>query len=238
MTFDKKSKPPCTATWFLRRMSLYNGNHSSLGDFEETFSRVVQQKGFYRASFWYWTQVLQSLPGYLKLHFILGIQMLKNHIKIAIRNLRKHKSYSFINILGLSVGLICCIFILLYVLYEISYDSYHMDAERIFIVGSESESEKGRGMFVANMAMTIPMLKERFPQVAYGARVNVGRIVQVNYKENVFKEQRLWHADSEIFNILKISFIEGDPVTALRRPHTVVITQRMAIKYFFRKILM
>ena len=115
--------------------------------------------------------------------------MFRNYFNIALRNLKKHKGYSFINIIGLSVGLTCCIFILLYVMFELSFDAHHSDIDRIYLVGTETHSDRGRGMTFDNMAMTIPMLRERFPQVEIAARVNVGWITQVSADEIAFKEQ-------------------------------------------------
>ena len=161
--------------------------------------------------------------------------MLKNYLKIAFRNLQKHKGYSLINILGLAVGIACCTFILLFVQFELSFDSYHKDIDRIFLVALSSQSESGKSLTYGNMPLVAPTLKERFPQVEYASRLNSGWIVQVSYNDKVFKEQGLWHADPDIFQVLDIPIIQGDPETVLNKLNTAVLTQHMANKYFGEK---
>lgn len=80
--------------------------------------------------------------------------MLKNYFTVAFRNMKRHKGYSFINIAGLSLGIACCVFILLFVRLELSYDSYHPDVDRIFRVGLMKETEKGKKAEGSNL---IPM---------------------------------------------------------------------------------
>ncbi len=226
---------PKFSKWFLRRFLLSYSKSSALGDLEEEFELLVQEVGLRRAKHWYRWQVLKSLPSLVHHILFWRITMFRNYITIAMRTLKKHKGYSLINILGLAVGLACCIFILLYVLFELSFDTYHQDVDRIYMVGITSQSDKGREMTIGNMALTIPTLRERYPQVTLAARLNTDRITQVSAGDNVFKEQGLWHADPDIYKILTIPFVQGNPETALERPQTIVLTEEMALKYYGRK---
>ncbi len=155
-----------------------------------------------------------------------------NYLKVTLRKMRQKKAYSVINIVGLATGIACCLFILLYVLFELSFDNFHKDADRIYIVGQDRKSEAGRELVGANFPLLAPTLKERYPQVEAAGRLNQGWISQVKYKDKVFKEEALWDADPGIFDVLTIPFIQGNPKTALERPNTAVLTELLANKYF------
>jgi len=161
--------------------------------------------------------------------------MFKNYFKIMFRNIKKHKGYSFINIAGLAIGITCCIFILLYVRFELSFDDYHEDLDRIYFVALSSTSENGHSNSLGNMSLLAPTLKEKFPQVENSGLLNSGWIVQVQYEDKVFKEQGLWNANPDLLQVFSIPFIQGDPESAIDRPNTAVLTEQMANKYFGNK---
>jgi putative ABC transport system permease protein len=155
-----------------------------------------------------------------------------SYLKVALRKIRQNKAYSAINIIGLATGITCCLFILLYVLFELSFDNFHKDVDRIYIVGQDRRSETGRELVLGNFPLLAPTLKDRYPQVEAAGRINQGWITQVKYKDKVFKEDGLWDADPGIFEVLSIPFVQGDPRTALERPNTAVMTVSFAKKYF------
>lgn len=158
--------------------------------------------------------------------------MLKNYIKIAIRNLLKYKGTSFINILGLSVGIACCILISLFVLDELSYDRYHEKSDQIYRVtlqGIIGTNEFNGAITCAPMAAA--MVRD-FPEVTAATRFRNFGFPVLRYGEKVFSEERFFWADPTIFDVFTIPFIKGNPKTALSKPNTVVITQTMAKKYF------
>ncbi len=155
-----------------------------------------------------------------------------NYLKVTLRKIRRNKAYSVINIVGLATGIACCLFILLYVLFELSFDNFHKDVDRIYIVGQDRRSEAGRELIGGNFPLLAPTLKERYPHVEAAGRFNQGWIVQVKYKDKIFKEESLWDADPGLFEVLSTPFIQGDPKTALERPNTAVMTEFYAEKYF------
>ncbi|MFZ5980782.1 MAG: ABC transporter permease [Candidatus Zixiibacteriota bacterium] len=161
--------------------------------------------------------------------------MLGNYIKIALRNLRLYKGYAAVNILGLAVGLACCIFILLYVRFETSYDNYHEDAERIFRVNLHKQTESRDTRFAGCGDITAGVLRENFSELENVARLSRSRPYTVVYKDKVYFEELLNSADGEIFDIFLMPFVEGDPRTALERPYTAVLTTDMVEKYFGRE---
>jgi putative ABC transport system permease protein len=160
--------------------------------------------------------------------------MFKNYFKTAFRSLVKNKFYTLINIIGLAVGLATCLLILLYVLDELSYDKYNVNADRIYRVNNEVKF--GGNYFdlaVAPPLMGPTMVKE-FPQVEQYTRIRwYGSFLVRKGNENL-KEGRVAFGDSTLFNVFTLPMIAGNPKTALKEPHSLVITESIAKKYFNR----
>jgi putative ABC transport system permease protein len=159
--------------------------------------------------------------------------MLKNYFKIAFRNLIRYKGYSFINIFGLAVGIMCCLLILVYVQDELSYDRYHKNADNIYriinsgvIRGSEIEIPRVAGPWG-------PAMEEEFPEVLRSVRIKPpnSRWV-VEYEDRRFLEKGLYFADPAFFEVFDVEMVTGDFKTALDAPYSAVITEKMAEKYF------
>jgi len=141
--------------------------------------------------------------------------------------------YSSINIFGLAIGLACCIFILLYVRNELSFDRYHKDHNRIFRVGLDMKSSSGSTKYASNVPPLAHELKKKIPEVEEAARIGGFYYIQLVRRGDIaFYENGFMYVDPEIFSILTIPFKEGDPQTALRAPNTVVFPERLAQKYF------
>ncbi|MDX1585382.1 MAG: ABC transporter permease [Balneolaceae bacterium] len=158
--------------------------------------------------------------------------MLKNYIKIALRNLRKQKGYAFINIFGLAVGLACCILIMIYVTHELSYDKHHEYSERIYRVISKIDFSGNYLELASAPAPMGPTLKQDFPEVEAVTRFRpIGSRIVKRGDINI-KEEGLVLADPSVFRVFSIPMRYGDPETALEQPNTVVITDKMAQKYF------
>lgn len=164
--------------------------------------------------------------------------MFNNYLKIALRNIFKHKGYSLINIVGLAIGMACCLLILLYVQDELSYDRYHENADRIYRVIEEVRLE---GVGEESSSMPFPTgdtLPLEYPD-AVEASVRFFNFqlptMSVQYgtsDEKLFNEPRFFFADSAVFQVFSFEMIEGDPKKALEEPNTIVITEAMAEKYF------
>ncbi len=158
--------------------------------------------------------------------------MFKNYLKIAFRNISRYKGYSFINIFGLAIAVICCIFIFLYVHHEMSYDRYHKDHDRIFRVAEDIQTKTANRIFAPVSPPLAPALKENFPQVEYAGRIMNLPSGLVKYKDKIFYENNVFTADQDILHIFTIPFLKGNPSEALARPRTLVVTEEMAAKYF------
>jgi putative ABC transport system permease protein len=159
--------------------------------------------------------------------------MLKNYLKIALRNLRRHKTYSFINVVGLAVGLACCLLISLYVKDELSYDRYHAKADRIFKIVTDSRWPEKESKFALTPAPLAEALVRDFPEVETATRLFTffGEGL-VAYGEKRFTEPRIYFGDSTFFEVFSIPLLAGDARTALARGNAVVLTQNVARKYF------
>jgi putative ABC transport system permease protein len=158
--------------------------------------------------------------------------MIKNYIKIAIRNLLKYKGFSFINITGLAIGITCCILILLFVQDELSYDKFNEKYGRIYRVWLDiniSGMVQQQTVTCAPLAET--MMRE-LPEVESAVRIRNTGFPVMRYQEKVFSEEYFFNADSNVFDVFTIPFVQGDPKTALTKPSSVVITEEIAKKYF------
>jgi ABC-type antimicrobial peptide transport system permease subunit len=155
--------------------------------------------------------------------------MIKNYIKIALRNIVRHKGYSFINIAGLAVGMACCILILLWVQDELSYDKFHKDAESIYHVLAHTD--------VKNISVTptllAPTLKETFPEIVDATRYHwLFQDILLSYKNTAFNEKGLRLVDPSFFKVFTFPFLKGNPDTALNDPYSIVVSEAIAEKYF------
>lgn len=158
--------------------------------------------------------------------------MIRNYLRIALRNITKYKSFSIINIVGLAVGIACCIAIVLFVRDELSFDRFNKDADQIYRIHFHAFFNGKDANLAVSAAPLEPTLFRDFPEVISATRiVNFGFPV-LRYKDKAFSEERFYWADSTFFDVFTAHFIEGNPKTALTQPNTVVITEAMAKKYF------
>jgi putative ABC transport system permease protein len=157
--------------------------------------------------------------------------MLKNYIKIALRNIIRQKGYSLINIASLSIGFFCCILILLYIRYELSYDKYHNDAQYIYRVVREHQGEPV--WYNSSEHPLAASLKRDFPEIIKATRVKKNDDVGlVEYNSKRFNEKDIYFVDPDFLEIFTFPLVSGDMSTALKEPFSVLITQEMAEKYF------
>jgi len=156
--------------------------------------------------------------------------MLKNYLKIALRNIRRHKGYSFINIAGLAIGMACCILILLWVQDELSYDRFHENAGDIYRVLQDIKFADHDTTWAINQGPLGPSLKTDFPEIINATRITWRRL-RLTYNDKRFDEV-LGMADDSIFEMFTFPLVKGDPATALSDPHSIVVTEEMAEKYF------
>jgi putative ABC transport system permease protein len=159
--------------------------------------------------------------------------MFKNYLKIALRNILKQKTYFLINVIGLAIGFVCCLLIFMYVQDELSYDKYHVKGNRIYRVCREYKFSNIEGTSGTTTPPMAKMLKHDFAYIENATQLSSWKFENViRYKDKKFFEKRIIAVDSSFFDIFTIPFIAGNPKTALAQPYSMVITQKMAQKYF------
>ncbi|HWC53765.1 MAG TPA: ABC transporter permease, partial [Chitinophagaceae bacterium] len=157
--------------------------------------------------------------------------MIKHYFKTALRNLGKSKAFSFINILGLTVGLTCCILMVLYIRHELSYDDFQKNGDRMARV--IMEYSEGGSVMKGNFTSTkvAPAFKRNFPEIEQAVRMYEGTRV-IRYQDKLFDEKSFMYADSTFFDMFSFQLLKGNPQYALSGPNVVLFTQSAAKKYF------
>lgn len=212
------------------------------GDLEEAYARNVTEYGIKKANAIYRKEVLlmmrPSVVRKIKGQFNNSnnnIDMIRNYIKIAIRNIRSQKVYSIINILGLAVGMAATILITLFVQYEMSYDQYHEKADRIYRVSREWLNQNGESsLHLGHLAPPFaPLMKNDFEGLAETVvRLNSGYGPLMTTDDKRFEEEHYFWADPDVFEVFSWNFISGNPDDALNEPNTIVLTKTAAQRYF------
>ncbi|MEQ8416340.1 MAG: ABC transporter permease [Imperialibacter sp.] len=160
--------------------------------------------------------------------------MLKNFFNVTFRSILKHKFYSFINILGLSIGITCFLMITLYVQDELSYDKHLPAIERLHRL--DFTGTVGGNAFVTSLSSVpaAPAILNDYPEVEAAVRVRErgNELIKPEGQIQIFNEQRLLLADSNIFNFFQIPLLEGDASTALAGPKKIALNATTAKKYF------
>ena len=155
--------------------------------------------------------------------------MFSNYLKVALRQLMRQKGYSFINIMGLTIGMACFILIGLWVRDELSFDQFHQNKEQIFRILNKTES----GDLIPSPTYALaPALKSLYPEVEEFSRVWFFHSSLVKYGDKRFEEDRIYMADPGFFRMFSFPFIKGDPETVLVDRNAIVLTEDAALKYF------
>ncbi len=159
--------------------------------------------------------------------------MLKSYVTIALRNLIRHKGYTFINVLGLTVGLACFLLIALYVKDELSYDRYHRNADRIYRVTRDWVEKSGTvSLHLGHVAPPFgPLLKNDFGEIEQVVRL-LGTGFTLSHGDKVFNEEDIFFAEENLFKVFTFHVTQGNPDKALADPFTIMLSRPMAEKYF------
>jgi len=158
--------------------------------------------------------------------------MWKNYFKVAWRSMLKQKLYSFINLLGLTIGMTCFILIALYIQYELGYDQFHENSEHIYRAYHQQPGNEylGSDYFAVTPAGLGTALEEEIPEVQKATTFKKQNAL-ISYQQENYYEKGLW-ADNQFFDIFSFSFLQGNPQMALESPKTIVLTQSFAQKMF------
>ncbi len=159
--------------------------------------------------------------------------MLRNYLKIAWRNIWKNKVFSAINIIGLSIGLACCILMFLLIQHELSYDKFNVQAKNIYRITSVMDGTDGKRNLAITPAPWAPLMKKDYPEIKNFVRLlkdekaTVGQTGEQHYYEN-----DLLYSDSTFFDVFSFSLSKGNAALALEQPNSIILSKETAIKYF------
>ncbi|MFC1725710.1 ABC transporter permease [candidate division KSB1 bacterium] len=232
---SKKIKLPFPAFKLLKLFSYYNNEFDIVADSTDLYDITFKNAGKLKANLWLFRQVLLSMIHYFKFRIYWSIIMFRNYLKIAMRNIGRNKSYSFINITGLCLGIASCLLILAYVNFEFSFDKYHRNANRIYRFAA-SGTQYGDEYSVAGIpALASEYLSNNIPEIENITRFAKPRFDTYRYKDRQYRENGMLYADNSVFEIFDFKLIEGDPGKALEAPYTIVLTAETAVKYFGRE---
>ncbi len=232
MSRDHKELPRL-AFWLLRRVLPRQDFIYLNGNFEDIYENMVQTEYRFKAGIWIWREILKSLPGFLYSALYWRMMMFRNYFIMTLRNIRKHTLYSIINIAGLSLGLAVCLLIFLWVQNEFGYDRFHVNRDDIAQVYSELQYSSGSSQI--NTGSYFPLakvLKSECPEIVDAIRYEFVTGLLLRGGEKQFMNDIVGLADPTFFDIFSFPFIKGNPKTALKENYSVVLTEKMAKKYF------
>jgi len=203
------------------------------GDYVEIYNMMCLEKGKISANFWLCKQLFKGLWVYLYDSIYWRTAMFKNYFKSAVRNLKNNRTYSFINIIGLSVGMACCIIVLLWVGNEMSYDTFHRNKDQIYRIVSEETHREHPQAFAVTPPPLASTLKREYADIIAATNFS-GTGMRLLQGEKSFYERGCL-ADPDFLQIFTFPFEKGDPKTALSEKLSIVISRGIAEKYFNQK---
>src|SRR4051812_3692645 len=159
--------------------------------------------------------------------------MIKNYLKIAWRSLKKNKLTSFINVFGLTLSISICLLIVLFIYEEVNYDKFEVDNERIY--RAEQIVVQGDGVkkeWAASPALFKTAFLDRYEEVESSTRLMPSPYAFIKIGDKLFKEENSFLVDSTFFNVMGLSLLKGEVAKALAEPTSIVISEKMAMKFF------
>ena len=220
---------PKWSEWLLKRLTPFSAEEGFKGDIVEEYEERLRLEGRSNANRWIHMHALKAIPKALHSWLVSGGSMFCNYLKTAYRNIERYRGYSFVNIIGLAVGMACSIFIFVFVKHELSYDRFHHDADRIYQVLSHLD--------IKNLSISPtplgPALEHDIPEVIVSSRFHwIWGGAMVSYGDRTFNEDRLRFSDPSFFRMFHFQFIKGLPEHVFDNPYSIVLTQKSAEKYF------
>ena len=207
------------------------------GDLGELYAERVKTQGKFKAGFRYCLDVLDMVRPFnlfKNKKTITTLDMYRNYLKIAFRNMLKSKAYSFINVTGLAIGMAATILILLFVQNELSYDKYLENSERIVRISRAWYNDDGEiNLHLGQVAPPFgPLIASDYEGIVEKSARLMNVTFLVKGEDNAIEEPDLYFADNEVFDVFSWQQLHGDLQTALDQPNSVVLTRTAALKYF------
>jgi putative ABC transport system permease protein len=158
--------------------------------------------------------------------------MINNFLRITVRNILKNKGFSFINVVGLAAGLAATLLIVLWIEDELSYDRFNINGQNIYRVEEDQFYSGERYHVTVTPHPSGPVWQEKIPEIKMQTRINYLPRILFRKDDLAFYESSVIAADSGLFRIFTLPLLMGDPVTALSSPHSIVLSEKLASKYF------
>jgi len=207
-----------------------------IGFYEKEYTDILASRGRIAAWSWFWFQIARSAPVLLTEKLFWSIVMLKNYLKISVRNICKQKLNSALNIAGLSLGIACALLIIFHVRDELSYDRGFPKGDRIYRIISENYGEGSRDWAAVSPLHGL-LIRNDIPEIEQTARFYYmsSRILSYTPERGAprqFEESRGYYADPTAIGMFDLKFVHGDPSNSLRAVNTIIMTEKTARKYF------
>lgn len=208
-----------------------------LGDLQEIYEERTELKGRGYAGLMYWLDAFHLLYGFSSKKLFKAQNntlMVKHNLKIVSRNLYREASYSLINITGLSIGIACCIILVLYLKSELTYDQHFSKHEQIYRVANELRSGENVNLFAQTSYALGPFLAEESAQIESFVRFSMNNrgYTVFEYEGNSARWKDVAMTDANVFDVFSHNIIFGNPETALVQPKSMAISQSFAQTYF------
>ncbi|MCF0064573.1 permease prefix domain 2-containing transporter [Dyadobacter chenwenxiniae] len=237
-----ESQPPKWATRLLHWFCASHLVNDLEGDLLELFAQRVRKHGLRQARQRYVRDVFSLMrpfafkkePERYPKPVFSPPAMIRNYLKIAFRNLAKHKMFSFINVMGLSAGMTACFLIALYVHFELTYDAFNKKADRIYRVATDVQTNSETLRYSISPWAMASNMQNDFPEMEACARVRKEEML-FRKGDLKFVEENAVLADSTLFEVFDFKLLNGNPKTALMTPLSIVLTETSAQKYFGNK---
>jgi len=229
---EKNQQPPRLAQWVLKIFHTDRKEFTHLGDFIQVYNEIYKKNGKFRAWVWYWIQTFKTLPWILSIKIYWSFVMFQNYITTALRNVFKNKGFSLINVTGLAIGMAACLLIFLFVQDELSYDAYHEKADQIYRIAVDYKLRSQEFEVATVGPVVAETMISLYPEVEDAVRFRDPGDLIIQYGDISFRESAAVFTDPSFFNVFSIPLIAGDQKTALAEPHSLVLSRKMAEKYF------
>jgi putative ABC transport system permease protein len=224
--------PPRLTEGLLKRIFPDNGIFTTIGDLEEVYRSIAAEKGTGKARFWYRLQASKSIFSFCKNWFLWSFVMFKNYLVFTLRLIKRDKFHYFLNFLGLSTGIACCIIIMLFLRNELTFDQYHENADRIYRISSNYVTSGKPLLYAVTSPALGPRLKEEYPEIEDFVRIFPLPEMLFSYDDKRLYQERIVLADPSILEVFTYPLLRGNMETCLKDPNTVVLTETIARKYF------
>ncbi len=230
------NKPQHPPPWADRLLESFCAPHlleEVQGDLQELYGQWVQQHGVRKARWLYVVHAIKFLRPYAFKRIAVNnpTDMFNNYVKIAFRNVLRQKSYAFINVAGLSIGLVCCFFILLWVTNETSYDRFHDNGDQIHQVWRHMTTEGQINTYNSLPKHIAEIMEVEYPEVLEAVPTRFSQQFVLTTGDRSYRETG-GYVDPNFFRVFSFPFLQGNPETALKGIGSAVITARTARKLF------